>query len=550
MSQPLRAAIYARFSTDMQRDASIEDQIRTCKDYPKQQGLQIVGEYTDRATSGASLMRSGIQKLQRDASTDPFDVVISEALDRLSRNQADIAQLFQRLVFSNVAIETVSEGCISEMHIGLKGTMNALFLKDLAKKTHRGQKGRALAGKSAGGKAYGYKVVQKFDEAGDPVRGDRSIDPAEAKIVKRIFQEYAAGRSPKKIAEALNKDRIPSPSGRGWGASTLHGNRERGTGILNNELYIGRQVWNRLQYVKDPDTGKRTSRLNPPEDWVITEVPGLRIIPQDLWDAAKIRQSSLKVKGTKANSWDRRRPRTLFSGLIKCAACGGGYAKISKDHFGCSTARNKGASICNNKLSIHQQTLERLVFRGLDQLMDEEALDIFCQEYIKERNRLNAEASAGRSDLEQELIKTKREHARLVDAIVAGVPADQVKDRMIALEDHRKTLEEALQKDPAPAKLRLHPGMATTYRDRLQTLVRDLDQTDRCEGSKEALRGLIDRIVLHPSSKTGKLSVELEGALAGLLALADSNAPIASKGHSTLCDDTDIIEDLVLVAGA
>ncbi len=232
-------------------------------------------------------MRSGIQKLQRDASANTFDVVISEALDRLSRNQADIAQLFQRLMFSNVAIETLSEGCISEMHIGLKGTMNALFIKDLSTKTHRGLKGRALKGKSAGGKAYGYKVVQKFDEAGNPVRGDRKIDPVEAKIVRRIFEDYAAGLSPKKIAEALNEDRIPGPSGRGWGASTLHGNRERGTGILNNELYVGRQIWNRLQYVKDPDTGKRTSRLNPLEDWVVTDVPGLRIIPQDLWDAAK-----------------------------------------------------------------------------------------------------------------------------------------------------------------------------------------------------------------------------------------------------------------------
>ncbi len=258
----------------------------------------------------------------------------------------------------------------------------------------------------------------------------------------------------------------------------------------------------------------------------------------------------MKVKGTKSNSWDRRRPRTLFSGLIKCGPCGGGYAKISKDHFGCSTARNKGAAVCTNKTSIHQRALEALVLNGLDQLMDAKALDVFCKEYVKERNRLNAEASAGRSDLEQELTKTTREHARLVDAIMAGVSADQVKDRMNALEDRRKTLEQELQKDPAPAKLRLHPGMAAIYRERLQTLVRDLERTDQCNASKEALHGLIDRIVLHPSSETGKLSVELEGALAGLLALADPDAAIAPNGPSTLCDDTDIICELVLVAGA
>ncbi|MFN3526893.1 MAG: recombinase family protein [Paracoccus sp. (in: a-proteobacteria)] len=151
MTQELRAVIYSRFSTDMQRDASIEDQIRSCRDYAARQGLTVVGVYSDRAVSGASLMRSGIQKLMRDAQGGGFDIVLSEALDRLSRNQADIAAIYQRFQFNGVAIETISEGHISELHIGLKGTMNALQLKDLSVKTHRGLKGRALDGKSAGG---------------------------------------------------------------------------------------------------------------------------------------------------------------------------------------------------------------------------------------------------------------------------------------------------------------------------------------------------------------------------------------------------------------
>ena len=156
MTNQLRAAIYARFSTDMQRDASIEDQIRSCREYAARQGLMVVETYSDRAVSGASLMRSGIQKLLRDGRSGGFDIVISEGLDRLSRNQADIAQIYQTLMFSEVMIETVSEGHISEMHIGLKGTMNSLFIKDLAIKTHRGLKGRALEGKSAGSLTYGY----------------------------------------------------------------------------------------------------------------------------------------------------------------------------------------------------------------------------------------------------------------------------------------------------------------------------------------------------------------------------------------------------------
>tara|TARA_R110000751_G_scaffold195429_1_gene300806 strand:- start:927 stop:1535 length:609 start_codon:yes stop_codon:yes gene_type:complete len=177
MTQPLRAVIYARFSTDMQRDASIDDQIRSCREHAERQGLEVVEVYSDKAISGASLMRSGIQKLLRDAKDNAFDFVLSEALDRLSRNQADIAAIYEKLAFQNVMIETISEGAISQMHIGLKGTMNSMFLKDLAIKTHRGLKGRALAGKSAGGKAYGYENITQYDATGEPIRGDRRIDP-------------------------------------------------------------------------------------------------------------------------------------------------------------------------------------------------------------------------------------------------------------------------------------------------------------------------------------------------------------------------------------
>ena len=100
---------------------------------------------------------------------------------------------------------------------------------------------------------------------GRPLTGERRINAQEAAIVRRIFEDYAAGVSPRAIAKRLNAEGVPGPR-RKWGPSTIHGNRQRGTGILNNELYIGRLVWNRLRYVKDPETGKRVSRLNPEPD--------------------------------------------------------------------------------------------------------------------------------------------------------------------------------------------------------------------------------------------------------------------------------------------
>ena len=562
MTTPLRAAIYARFSTDMQSDASIADQERACRDYATRQGLHVVETYSDRAISGASLMRSGIQKLLRDARAGGIDVVLSEGLDRLSRNQADIAQIYQTLGFAEVMIETVSEGAISEMHIGLKGTMNALFLKDLGTKTHRGLKGRAISGKSAGGLTYGYHAVKRLDANGEPVRGDRVIAPAEADVVRRIFHDYAKGVSPRKIAEALNLERIPGPQGGKWGTSTLHGNRERGTGILNNALYIGRQIWNRLRYVKDPETGKRVSRLNAESDWVITEVPDLRIIEDDLWQAVRNRQGALVSKGTGTPVWDRRRPRTLFSGLMKCGCCGSGFSKVSKDSFGCSAARNKGKAVCTNMAQIKQADLEARVLDALaHNLMDAQAVAAFCEAYTSERNRLAATASDSRSTLEKDLGQVKRDHAKLVDAIIAGVPAEQVKDKMISLDARRQQLEDQLEgADATPAPVAFHPRMAETYRDRVAALIRGLGEEDGLEETREALRGLVEKIVLEPRADGTGLDVDLHGALAALLRLATGAsvrevAKAGAKGRtrknsaSAELHGVDNIEEIVLVAG-
>ena len=151
-----------------------------------------------------------------------------------------------------------------------------LFLKDLALKTHRGLRGRVEQGRSGGGRCYGYTVVPGApDRDGVPERGLRKIETAEAVIVRRIFQDYANGRSAKAIAQTLNGEAIVGPHGGAWGPSTIAGNAARRSGILNNELYVGRLVWNRLRYIKDPSTGRRVSRLNEPQQWVVVETPEL-----------------------------------------------------------------------------------------------------------------------------------------------------------------------------------------------------------------------------------------------------------------------------------
>lgn len=194
-----RAAIYARFSSDRQNERSCHDQIDLCTAWAERQGIEIVATYDDSAISGASKVnRAGLAGLMRDARARRFDIVLAEALDRLSRDQADLAGIKKDLAFLDIAIMTVQDGLVGAMHIGLKGLMGELYLADLSQKTHRGQSARVRGGGAGGGRSYGYQPGREA--------GEMSVIPAEADVVRRIFEEYAAGETPRAIARELHDE--------------------------------------------------------------------------------------------------------------------------------------------------------------------------------------------------------------------------------------------------------------------------------------------------------------------------------------------------------
>ena len=200
---------------------------------------------------------------------------------------------------------------------------------------------------------------------------------------------------------------MPGPSGKAWGSSTINGNWRRGTGILNNELYIGKLVWNRLTYIKNPDTGKRVSRLNPEADWITKDVSELRIVEDALWAKVKARQRGLH----KVHAFhERRRPRKLLSFLLKCGECGGGFSKVSQAHYGCSNARNRGT--CSNRLTMRQDALEGMVIEALQaRLMDPALLEEFCAEYTRHLNLLRGAQNAALDSAQAELGRLSRQRA-------------------------------------------------------------------------------------------------------------------------------------------
>ncbi len=225
-----------------------------------------------------------------------------------------------------------------------------------------------------------------------------------------MFNDYAAGKSPQAIAKQINKENVPGPSGTGWGPSTIHGNPDRGTGILNNEPYIGKLVWNRLRDIKDPETGKCVSRPNPESAEITQEVPELRIIADDLWPAVKARQVALRSTrtGKKAPGyWDRRLPRHLFSDLMRCGCCGGDFTQLSSQRMSCPTARYKGT--CDNHRTIRRDVLDAAVLEGLQNHFTDPALyDLFCQEHARQTNRLHHENNAHRKGDRSALAKIER----------------------------------------------------------------------------------------------------------------------------------------------
>ncbi|WP_262975150.1 recombinase family protein [Roseovarius litoreus] len=506
----------------MQSEASIEDQTRLCLEQAEHLGGSVVGTFSDMALSGASMHRPGLERLLTQAKSGAFDVVLSEALDRLSRDQADVATLYKHLSFYSVRIVTLSEGEINELHVGLKGTMNQLFLKDLANKTRRGLRGRVEAGHSGGGKSYGYDVVRRLGEDGEMVTGERTINDYEAQIIRKIFREFSEGHSPKAIARKLNEDQVPGPRGRMWRDTAIRGHRTRGTGILNNELYIGRMVWNRLRYIKDPSTGKRVSRQNPESEWVITEVPELRIVDDELWAAVKKRQgeieSSPRVQGIRESRfWERRRKMHLLTGLLHCGCCGGGFAAVGRDYVACSAARK--LQTCEQTKSFKRSVLEAAVLDLLrDRLMQPDAVAEFVAAFSREVNRQRNSENAERAKAEKDRAALAKKLDGLYDAVANGLRTRGLLERLEKMESELRELDEALV-TPEPSPVRLHPNLAAQYRKRINDLTQTLKNPELRTTALEIIRSLIQHVTVTVD-QNGDVLLELFGAITAMIDVA------------------------------
>ena len=519
----MRALLYARYSTTLQSSLSIDDQLRVCADLCAREGWTVAGQHCDAAISGAVRDRLGLNALLEELAGDV--VVVAESIDRLSRDQEDIAAIYKRVRYAGARIWTLSEGEVGELHIGLRGTMAAMVRKDTADKVRRGLTGRALAGMNPGGMAYGYRKVPKLDDRGEPVRGLRAVDEDQAAVIRRIFDEYASGRSARAIAERLNAEGVRSPSGGLWRASTIHGDRKRRNGILQNDLYRGRLVYNRTRRVTHPISRKREIRVNPESEWLTVEVPALRIVSDVQWNATIAQRR--RYSGERPER--ARRPRRLLSGKAFCGLCGASWRIVSGTNrfggrWGCS-AHHDGRG-CSNGRTITTESFEKRVLKGLsERLLDPDLVEAYVEEYRRTWAELSA---AGRKD-RRRLERRKADAQTRIDRYVRAYGDGKLDvDTMAAIVKEAKA-----ERDHAEAELReveaervvaLHPGLAGQYRRRIENLLDGIDRDDAAE-VKQAIRALIDRIVVSPREGAIGTSIEVHGLLSSVVELAGGKLP-------------------------
>ncbi len=391
----MRCAAYARYSSDRQSPASIEDQLRMCREYAERQGWELIEEhvYCDEALSGSGADRPEFRRLMEVASRPdrPFDVLLLDDTSRLSRSLADSVRTIEILKFKGCRVVSVSQGIDSQSDqadvlMTFHGLKDSLYIKELAQKTHRGLQGRALQGLHTGGRCFGYDNVRD----GDSVR--YQINKGEAAVVRRIFEMAADGGSLKAITKTLNGEHVPPPRKRaGKHDATWCHNAVRE--MLRNELYVGRLIWNRSRYVKQPGTNKRLRRMRPKSKWHILEKPELRIVDQDLWERVQRRIKWVNEKYNYGNtpglSHRASTSPNLLTGFMKCGVCGrnltivSGRGKHNHPRYGCPFNANRGA--CSNGLKERADVLEDRLFSQLQNaVLQPEAIDYAVQEFERQ----------------------------------------------------------------------------------------------------------------------------------------------------------------------
>ncbi|MEQ9345656.1 MAG: recombinase family protein [Thalassospira sp.] len=517
----MHVAIYARHSTDKQ-ETSTQDQIRRCREYCSAKGYHVADVFFDEGISGSHLAnRPGIGALLVAALDGKFEGVIAEDLSRISRDQADTANFFKKMVFLGVPVETVSDGLINELHIGLKSTMNALYLKDLSDKTHRGVVAAVLRGGVPGGQLYGYDLVHALDEFGEPIRGKRKVNEEQAAIIREIFEYYAEGRKLKHICDDLNRQGIDSPKGGKWAPSSLVGSFVRQTGMLRQTLYNGFVTFNKLQYRKHPENGKRLSIVRPEKEWITVPIPELAILEEETFlkvQKALDERSSMHMQRKlipavmtdeerrdksirRSKEWRRnqavgnKRANAVFGGKLYCGEHDQKITATYAKHYSCPV---KG---CANR-NLHYDEVIKLVLDAIANLDEAKIIEHFEGDELR---KIRAHHTQEIARLTTQLENLRAGMNKVIDALGPDArsneirvffddKAEQIQRTKLDLAQHKRAIADNASPKKLDAIVKHH-----------QNLVARLAVWSRDPGAVNLLRQVILKLTVF-TNKAGNKS--------------------------------------------
>ena len=546
----IRCAIYTRYSSDLQRPTSSEDQIRNCRAAAKDKGWDVLDEYvlSDEEVTGRTVVgREALADLMRRAEQNPkpFDCILIDDTSRLGRYLPDVLKESDTLLFHGVFIYFVSDRLDTRdegsriVHM-VKGYGDERYSKDLAKKVHRGQEGCIRKGYTAGGTCYGYKNKYLTDptvkERGqDRVVGvEQEIILEQAAVVVRIMEMRAAGLSFSQIAKTLNAEGVPAPrrkyKGRiqeCWVPSSI---KE----ITKNELYRGVRVWNRTEKLLHPTKGRKAKRVRPQSEWIRVQVPGLRIVPDELWD--RVQQTNQRMKdliyGRRQGGFNRTQAsRTyLFSGPMTCGVCGGKYSVIiggypSKVRYGCKNHRFRNT--CTNNITILRNRLEPQLISAISKnLLDPRLAEQRIRDFSDQLNaileleeKLAAEAASNGLSLTAERADLENQAVRLADAIGQHGYSSVLSTQLSKVETRIGEIDRLLAAKPKPKLPKFTDQQVAEF---LRHECEDFSDalTSDPEFARQEIQKRIKKLVLTPKETPEGPVLEVSGDV-GLLRTGD-----------------------------
>lgn len=471
---PMRTAAYARFSSDLQRETSLEDQIRSCREYAARQSWtwQDAHLYTDAGISGASIDgRAGLQALLTAAALQPrpFDVALVDDSSRVARDLADALRVLQRLRFAGVRVIYISQSIDSaseqaETLVAVHGLVDGLYLREMAQKIRRGLIGQLERGFSTGSVTYGYRSVPvpdpsgRLDPSGHPaLLGKRlEVNETEATVIRRIFEMYVVGTGVPTIVDRLNSEGIRGPRSATWKFNAVRR-------LLRNERLTGKQIWGQRRHERRPGTREKVARLLPRSEWRIVERPDLRIISDELWEATEARQALVAQAARQPGKTLMRgknaalHSRHLFSGFMRCGICGGAITVVSggwgMPRYGCQRHSKNGATACTNRLSIRAKVADAVLLEGLQaELVRPDTVTYIADRLATALNELIDQRPVRQDEIERAKTTAEQKLQNLIAAVEAGAGTptifQAIKDReaeIHGLEAQRAALDEPLE---------------------------------------------------------------------------------------------------------